>query len=209
MKNFRSVKSVNSLDDFGRVRLSKNFFMREFLYSEIANIAGIQNIPDNPNLAIKVGAKLCEEILEPLHDKFGRIAIRSAFRSCAVNQYGNEHNHSCSRNEANYAGHIWDKLDANGKMGATATIIIPAFYDKFSNDGDWQQLAWWIHDHINHSGMYFFPKYFAFNISWHETPVKSINSYVMPKGTLTKPSMSNNNSNHSSEYQGLVTAFNL
>ncbi len=209
MKSFRSIKSVNSLENFGRVRLSKNFFMREFLYSEIANIMGIQNIPDDPMLAIKVGTKLCEEILEPLHDKFGRIAIRSAYRSCAVNQYGNENNHSCATNQANYAGHIWDKRDADGKMGATVTIVIPSFYDKFNKQGDWQQLAWWIHDNINYSSMYFFPKYFAFNISWYETPSKSINSYAEPKRTLTNLSMPNNQGDHSSHYQGLITAFNL
>ena len=29
-------ESVNALEELGRVRLSKSFFMRDFLYSEIA-----------------------------------------------------------------------------------------------------------------------------------------------------------------------------
>ena len=40
--------SVKSLEDLGRVRLSENFFMRDFLYSEVANLYGLPNIPDDP-----------------------------------------------------------------------------------------------------------------------------------------------------------------
>lgn len=61
----RSPQSVKTLETFGRVRLSKSFFMRDFLYSEISQIEGIPNIPDNPNLAIEVGKALCEQVLEP------------------------------------------------------------------------------------------------------------------------------------------------
>ena len=108
----KSLQSVAALDDFGRTRLSKSFFMREFLYSEIANLHGIPNIPDDPDLAIAAGTRLCTELLEPLQEVFGRIAIRSAYRSPAVNGYGNEQQkagkagYSCASNEANYASHI-------------------------------------------------------------------------------------------------------
>ena len=64
--------------------------MRDFLYSDIAMIAQIPNIPDDPDLAIAAGRKLCEKLLEPLQDRFGRLAIRSAYRSCAINEYGNK-----------------------------------------------------------------------------------------------------------------------
>lgn len=33
----KPIKSFNKLEELGRVRLSTNFFMRDFLYSEIAN----------------------------------------------------------------------------------------------------------------------------------------------------------------------------
>jgi len=36
--------------------------MRDFLYSEISNLHGIPNIPDDPDLAIEVGKHLCEEL---------------------------------------------------------------------------------------------------------------------------------------------------
>ncbi|EHJ58682.1 hypothetical protein [Novosphingobium pentaromativorans] len=71
-------------------RLSKSFFMRDFLFSDIAAVHGLNNLPDDPDLAIAAGTKLCEELLEPLQERFGRIAVRSAFRSCEVNGLGNE-----------------------------------------------------------------------------------------------------------------------
>jgi hypothetical protein len=43
-------RSVRSLEDFGRIRVCKSFFMRDFLYSEIATIRGLQNIPENPDI---------------------------------------------------------------------------------------------------------------------------------------------------------------
>src|SRR6201998_3810855 len=79
--------SVRSLEELGRVRLSASFFMRDFLHSEIADFHGIRNIPDDPDLAIAAGRKLCEQLLEPLQATFGRLAIRSAYRAPSVNEF--------------------------------------------------------------------------------------------------------------------------
>ena len=62
----RKPGSVRALEELGRVWLSANFFMRDFLYSEIAAFYGIPNIPDDPELAIEVGKRFCAECLEPL-----------------------------------------------------------------------------------------------------------------------------------------------
>src|SRR3954447_476993 len=100
--------------------------MRDFLYSDIAAIHGICNVPDDPELAIAAGTRLCEELLEPLQEKFGRLAIRSAYRSPEVNELGwrmqkaGKQGYNCASNQANAAGHIWDQRDENGFMGATA-----------------------------------------------------------------------------------------
>ena len=196
-------RSVNGLENLGRARLSQNFFLRDFLYSEISQIYGIPNIPDDPNLAIEAGTHLCQELLEPLQEKLGHLAIRSGFRSCEVNQLGNEKKHNCSSNEANYAGHIWDRRDANGHMGATACVVVTAFIPHFESTGDWQSLAWWIHDHLPHGGLEFYPKLAAFNITWHESPTRSIYSYIKPRGCLTKPDMPNHEGDHSEFYSGI------
>ena len=104
--SLRSPMSVESLEELGRVRLSPSFFMRDFLYSEIGNFYGVANIPENPDLAIENGKRLCEELLEPLQSTFGRIAIRSAYRSPKINALGNEKGHNCGSNEKNFARHI-------------------------------------------------------------------------------------------------------
>lgn len=198
------MKSIKALDDFGRTQLSENFYMRDFLYSEISNFYSIPNIPDDPELAIKAGTALAKELLEPLFSKFGQITIRSAYRSSAVNDFGNKNKLNCASNEKNFGHHIWDRLDSDDNIGATACIVIPAFYQKFQEKGEWQKLAWWIHDNLPYSSMYFFPKLWAFNLRWCETPEKWIKSYAEPKGTLTKPGMDNHSGCHQSYYKELL-----
>lgn len=192
--------SVAALEKLGRVRLSRHFFMREFLYSEIANLHGMSNIPDDPDLAIAAGTRLCEDLLEPLQDRFGRIAIRSAYRTPEVNGFGNRHNYSCARNESTWADHIWDRRDAEGRMGATATVVVPWFADHYEKGADWRSLAWWIHDHLPYSHLYFFPIRAAFNIRWREDPERRIDSYIAPRGTLTKRGMANWDGTHADAY---------
>lgn len=208
----KKPESVKTLEELGRVRLSKSFFMREFLYSEIAQIEGIKNIPDDPELAIASGKNLCENVLEPIQAALGRISIRSAYRSCQVNEIGAKQKLNCAQNESNYAKHIWDVKDANGYMGATACIIVTAFIPYYERTGDWTVLAWWIHDFIPaYADMTFFPKYAAFNISWHENPnyPKFISSYVKnphtgKAGYLTKQGMSNFACSHQEFYQDFL-----
>jgi hypothetical protein len=195
--------SYDGLDRLGRERLSTNFFMRDFLYSEIANFYGVTNIPDDPDLALAAGRRLCEELLEPLQQQFGCISIRSAFRSCEVNRLGNENRHNCASNERNYASHIWDRRDADGRMGATACIVVNTFIPYYERTGNWEALAWWVHDHLPYSTMTFFPKLAAFNLRWHEQPARHIKSEIPPrKGTMTKPGMPNFNGSHKDAYSG-------
>jgi len=209
----KSPKTVKALEELGRVRLSDSFFMRDFLHSEISEIEGIPNIPENPDLAIEVGKRLCENVLEPIQEKFGRISIRSAYRSPSVNAKGaeNRNQYNCARNEANYAGHIWDYRDEDGFMGATACIVVNRFISYYESTGNWQALAWWIHDNIpEYSSMYFFPKLAAFNISWHERPKKTIKSHISgSKGILTKPGMDNFNGEHLNEYREMLMELKL
>lgn len=187
MTTRKKLTSVKSLEDFGRVQLSPSFFMRDFLYSEISQIENIPNIPHYPDIAIKVGSQLCQKVLEPLQSRRGRISIRSGYRCPEVNAKGaeNRNQYNCARNEKNYAGHIWDYPDKNGHLGATACIVVNSYLPYFNETGDWQTMAKWIHSNIpEYSGIRFFPKLMAFNISWHERPKKNIYSYISPVGKL-------------------------
>ena len=172
-----------SLETLGRVRLSRHFYMRDFLYSEIGNFYGIQNIPENPDLAIENGRALCENLLDPLQDTFGRIAIRSGYRSPDLNQYGNDNALNCARNDANYGHHIWDR-GGDAHRGAGTSLVIPWFADRYEAGRDWRDLAWWIHDHLPYSDLWFFPKLCAMNLSWRAHPRRTISSYIAPKGML-------------------------
>jgi hypothetical protein len=197
----RKPQSMKALEELGRIRLSKNFFMRDFLHSEISQFYSIPNIPDDPDLAIEAGTRLCEELLEPLMARFGRLSIRSAFRSKAVNDFGNRNGLNCARNEANYAGHIWDERDVAGRTGATACIIVHALIPYYEATGRWEALAWWVHDHLPYHDLEFFPRFAAVNVTWREMPDRRIYSYIPPRrGWLTKQGMSNAVGSHEAEY---------
>lgn len=162
------MTSVKTLEDIGRIRLSPNFFLRDFLYSEISQVEGIPNIPEDLDLAVEAGRGLCEHVLEPIQAALGKVSIRSAYRSPRVNKVGNEKNYNCAANEKNHGRHIWDKRDANGEIGATACIVVNRFVDYFEATADWAALAWWIHDHVPaYRDMMFYPKLAAFNINWY------------------------------------------
>jgi hypothetical protein len=135
----RAPKTVRSAEALGRVRLSRSFFMRDFLYSEIANVHRMTNLPDDPDFAIAAGRRLCEDLLEPLQ--------ATAYHSPAVNAYGNVHDHNCASNARNHARHIWDRRDVRG-MGAVACIAVPWLVDRMQAGTPWQAMAWWIHDHL-------------------------------------------------------------
>lgn len=187
------------------MRLSKTFFMRDFLYSEISAVHAIPNVPDDPDLAIAAGRRLCEELLEPLQERFGRISIRSAYRSPAVNRFGNENKLNCGSNESNYAGHIWDRRDGAGNMGATACVVVNSFIPYYERTGHWEAMAWWVHDHLPYDEMEFFPHYAAFNLGWREAPGRGVYSYIPPRrGRLTKPGMANADGDHGAEYADML-----
>ncbi|MEL7092084.1 MAG: hypothetical protein AAFN94_10150 [Pseudomonadota bacterium] len=174
-----------SLETFGRVRLSRHFFMRDFLYSEIGNFHRIQNLPDDPDLVIENGRALCTHLLDPLEETFGRIAVRSGYRSRTLNAYGNAHKLNCARNDNPIECHIWD-WGRGAHAIAGASIVVPWFADQYEHGRDWRDLAWWIHDHLPYSALWFFPKLCAFNIDWRPTPKRTISSYIAPRGMLLR-----------------------
>ncbi|MEO0637620.1 MAG: hypothetical protein AAFY73_13335 [Pseudomonadota bacterium] len=188
MATTRRAGSYTGLEDLGRVRLSKHFYMRNFLYSEIANFYARQNMPDDPKTAIAAGEGLCQNLLDPIVDTFGPIEIRSGFRSCELNHFGATEvtPQKCSRNSENYAGHIWDRRGEDGSLGATVSIVIPWFADQYNRGRDWRDLAWWVYDHLPVSEQCYFPENAAFNIQWREKPIKDIYSYIDPRGLLIR-----------------------
>ena len=202
------MASLQTLEDLGRVRLSPNFFMRDFLHSEISQVEGIANIPVDADLAVQAGGQLCENVLEPIQAQLGKVSIRSAYRSPDINQIGNEKGYNCASNEKNYTRHIWDVKDDRGNYGATACIVVNSFVDYYQQTSDWTALAWWIHDHVPaYRDVVFYPKLAAFNINWYSDSAaeKTIQSQVPnphtgKKGILTRTGHDNFEGDHAQYY---------
>lgn len=195
------MRRYRELDEIGRIQLSRSFFFRDFLFSEIGAAFGIPNVPDDLDLAVYAGRELCERILEPLQAAFGRIHIRSGYRSSRLNAFGNERGLNCSRNERTYADHIWDKRDGDGHAGACTCVVVPWFVEHHRPD-EWEKLAWWVHDHLDYHRLVFFGRQASFNVGWRENPLREIRSHVAPRGILTGPGMLNGWGDHSDQYQG-------
>ena len=69
----------------GDERLSKHFTLKEFTKSDTASRKGISNNPTKQHKQNLV--KLCEEVLEPIREHFGRpIKISSGYRSKTLNR---------------------------------------------------------------------------------------------------------------------------
>ena len=177
----RKPASMKGLEDLGRTRLSRHFYLRDFLYSEIGQIHSIPNIPDNPDRASRLGAQLCQHLLDPLSDTFGRIGIRSGYRSAGLNTFGNQQKLNCAATDNPEECHVWDRP---GPDVAGACIVIPWFADLYAQGRDWRDLAWWVHDHLPYSEMQFFPKLCAFNLTWRPAPWRKISGFMAPRGLL-------------------------
>lgn len=178
--------SLPTLEKLGREQLSRHFFMRNFLYSEIGAFHGIRNIPEDPNLAVEAGRALAQALLEPLVETFGPIEVRSAYRAPEVNDFGANNGLNCASNEANRASHIWDRRDADGNLGACSSVVIPWFARRYEAGRDWKELAWWLYDHLDFHAIKFFPKRAAFNLTWRENPERKISTWIGPTRVLLK-----------------------
>ena len=79
MDRWRYGSRINSFTNRYSMNLSRNFTLSELIKSDTAIRKGINN---NPNAEqIEKLKELCENILQPVRDHFGRVKITSGFRS--------------------------------------------------------------------------------------------------------------------------------
>ncbi len=178
--------SVEELENLGRIRLSKSFYMREFLYSEVATRLGIVNYPDNVEIAISHGKRLCEEILEPLHACYGRISVRSGYRSSALNAACHEQGFNCVENQKAFGRHIWDVCSDRFGYGAMACVVIPSVNDAVASGVLIDEFAYWVDANLPYCFMSVFAELTAINICWSEIPCRNIYSRISPEEFLFK-----------------------
>lgn len=181
-----AIDNFWAYEEIARVRLSRRFYLRDFLFSEIGAWHRVPNIPEDLETVIAAGRGLCEHILEPLAETFGHVHIRSAYRSPRLNDFGNRRGLKCSRTEANLGYHCWGRTP-EGLLGAAACIVIPWWQDRDRGGSDWQRMAWWLYDHLDFYHVTFFQRQSCFNIGWcGERPAKSIDATLHPRGTLVR-----------------------
>lgn len=184
--------SYSGLDRLGRIALSDTFHMREFLYSEIAVHYGLRNVPETErmDIAIQTGSQLCQLLLEPIQQQFGRIHVRSGYRSREVNAKG-VGAHNCAANNDGF--HTWDHPSQKNGIGATACISVPRVSRAIlSGKTPYEAMAWWIHDHLpewGHVEFFATPEHsdeVCFNIGWQEIPQKTMTTWRGGRGSLLK-----------------------
>ena len=176
--------TVDELDSLGRERLSKNFYMREFLHSEVAARFNVVNYPDEPEAALQTGRLLCGTLLEPLQDKFGRISIRSGFRSSTLNSLCHEKGFNCAENSKAYGRHIWDVPSEKYGYGAMACVVIPSVHDAVCGGIAIDEFACWVDSNLPYCFVSVFQNQTAINICCSEKPKKDIYSRIEPSGLL-------------------------
>ena len=176
-------KSYSGLDRLGRIALSESFHLREFLYSEIAVQYQLRNVPDKGGIdtAVEAGSKLCQLLLEPLQQQFGRIHVRSGYRSLEVNAAG-VGKHNCAKDNRGF--HTWDHPSESNGIGATACISVPRLSKAVLADKvAYESIAWWIYDQLpawSHLEFFATAEHsdeVCFNIGWLAQPLKAMTSW--------------------------------
>lgn len=68
-------------DNYTRTRLSKNYILRDFLYSSDSDFRGIRNSPQDREMVLRSARVLANEILELITNKFGKLHITFAYQA--------------------------------------------------------------------------------------------------------------------------------
>lgn len=130
------------------MRLSKNFSLNEMARSMTATRLGIVNVP----VAIEIVnlSFLCEEVLQPVRDHFGRTKVLSGYRSPDLNKAigGSSRSQHCRGMAADIECPKADNLKVFGWIADNLDFdqLILEFYEKG------YPLSGWVHVSYNKSG---------------------------------------------------------
>ena len=72
------------MTNFHPIYLTKNFSLDELIYSRTADVKGLDNFPEQPELDNLI--YLCELILQPLRESVGPIHVTSGYRGPQLNK---------------------------------------------------------------------------------------------------------------------------
>lgn len=114
--------AIDELEALSTVRLSKNFILRDFLYSTESAALGLSNLPENPLMVIKAGKALCEHLLEPILDRFGRFAITFGYQ-CRTGVERHISQRKRLENPHSSSPHQWDRGTWGNEVYARVDIL--------------------------------------------------------------------------------------
>lgn len=106
-------------------RLSKNFILRDLMFSTEAAVAGHSNFPsDNVEQVIESGKVLSERVLEPILAQFGRFAITFGYqcRETMERTWSEEKRHADRHSSS---PHHWDRGGRFGSDCYSRVDILP------------------------------------------------------------------------------------
>lgn len=128
------------------MRLSKNFTLKELTKSSTAVRLGIDNTPNEQQ--IENLKDLCYNILQPVRNEFGRIAVNSGFRKpelCTAIGSSPRSNHAFA-----YAADIEPSIEGVSNFEVLLWIyenlefkeLIAEYFDKDDEDAGWVHVAY-------------------------------------------------------------------
>lgn len=124
----RTSPTTEEYESLSRVRLSKNFILRDFLFSTECAARGLTNYPDDPDMVIRAGKEMCQKVLEPLLAQWGRFAITFGYQS----RQGVEWSWTKKMREANprsSSPHCWDRGTFGDEVYARVDILLYCVMD--------------------------------------------------------------------------------
>lgn len=107
-ENRRGRPTPEQFEALARVRLSKHYILRDFLFSTECAARGLSNYPEEPDMVIRAGKEICAKLLEPIRERWGHVFITFGYQS----REGIEWGWSKARREANQyssSPHQWDR----------------------------------------------------------------------------------------------------
>lgn len=118
----RAKCSPIRFEKLARVRVSKNFILRDFLFSTECAARGLSNFPEDPDAVIRAAKALCEKVLEPVLAKWGQFAITFGYQSRELIDYGLS---KAKREEDPHSSnpHQWDRKSWGDKVYARIDIL--------------------------------------------------------------------------------------
>lgn len=144
---------IEEFDCRNKTRLSPNFILRDFLGSTEANFLGIPNVPEDWEMVIRSGKALCEAILEPLTEKFGKLFITFAYQSRQVVEATSQ-----QKSPTSSCPHNWDRL-SHGKELYCRVDILPRCVE--DNEVSKQEFGHWLTHNLD----------FDILMDWHHSSV--------------------------------------